>query len=132
MLYLIDPLLEFNPLRETINNIKYTMWINDKKLLYANDFEVWLFDVNESKKTLLTRISRGINNILWHPSNNYVIFSTDKTINIIELDDREKRNIIELIKLENIKWLTLGEDGNILYFYAKIGNQEGLYKLAIQ
>jgi hypothetical protein len=44
-LYLIDPFSPL-PLKETINNVKYTYWINDYKLLYANDFEIWLTDFN--------------------------------------------------------------------------------------
>lgn len=107
-------------------------WINDNKLLYSNDFEIWLYDLNNHKKTILTRISEPITGIIWHPSNNYVIYSTDKSINIIELDEREKRNITELICLDKISSLNLSQKGDILYFMAKIGNQEGLYKLAIQ
>lgn len=138
ILYLIDPSLPINPLREIINNIKYSYWINNNQLLYANDFEIWLFDMNNNRQTsetgkkILTRISQPIGSIRWHPNNNHVIFSTDKTINVIELDEREKRNIIELIKLDEIYSLALSQKGDILYFGAKIGNQEGLYKMEMQ
>ncbi|MFH1822463.1 MAG: hypothetical protein ABH830_02065 [Patescibacteria group bacterium] len=132
LLYLIDPLSSINPLIEIITDIKITYWLDDKRLLYANDFEIWILNLNYNSKTLLTRISEKIENIFWHPSNNYVIYSTEKAINIIELDEREKRNINELIKLDFISSPYLSLKGNTLYFYAKIGNQEGLYKLAIQ
>jgi hypothetical protein len=134
ILYLIDPFSHF-PLKETINNVKYTYWVDENKLLYANDFEIWLAYFNSAssaQKTLLTRISGPINKILWHPSNNYVIYSADNAIHTIELDDREKHNITELIKLDNIAFPRINEEGDTLYFYAKIGNQEGLYKLTIQ
>ncbi|MCK4553780.1 hypothetical protein KAU19_02360 [Candidatus Parcubacteria bacterium] len=132
ILYLINPLsLFYSPVQETINNIQYTYWVNNNKLLYANDFEVWLFDLEHNQKTLLTRISQGITGIIWHPSNNYIIYSTDITINTIELDEREKHNITEIIKLDKIAFPVLNQKGDTLYFYAKIGNQEGLYKLAI-
>ena len=131
-LYLLDPLSSFySPLIETINNIKRADWVNGNKLLYANDFEIWLFDLKNNKKTLLTRISKVINSVLWHPSNNYVIYSTDTAVNTIELDKREKYNITEIIKLDKIAFPALNQKGDTLYFYAKIGNQEGLYKLAI-
>ncbi len=132
ILYLIDPFsLFYAPLQETINNIKYTYWANDNKLLYANDFEVWLFDLELNQKILLTRISQTIASIIWHPSDNYIIYSTDTTISTIELDEREKYNITEIIKLDKIAFPVLNQKGDTLYFYAKIGNQEGLYKLAI-
>ena len=139
LLYLIDYLAAVNPLKEVVNNIKYSEWLDNNRLLYANDFEIWLFDMDTSgsllgraDKRILTRISEPITNVLWHRSKNYIIYSTDKTINIIELDEREKRNITELIKVEKIYSLTLDPKGNTLYFGAKIGQQEGLYKLEIQ
>ncbi|MFA4834310.1 MAG: PEGA domain-containing protein [Patescibacteria group bacterium] len=139
LLYLIDYLAAVNPLKEVVNNIKYSEWLDEGRLLYANDFEIWLFDMDTSGsllgkagKKILTRISEPITGILWHPSKNYIIYSTDKTINIIELDERGKRNVTELIKVDQIHSLALDQKGNTLYFGAKIGNQEGLYKLEIQ
>jgi len=132
ILYLIEPLAKINPIKDIINNLKYAQWIDDERLLYANDFEIWLYNFNNYKKILLTRISQPINKILWHPSNNYIIYSTSQSINIIELDEREKRNITKIISLDEISSLFLNKKGDILYFTAKIGNQTGLYKLAIQ
>jgi len=131
ILYLIDPFSDLRPLREAINNVNKTFWINDNKLLYANDFEIWTLDLVNFKRELLTRISSKINKIIWHPNNNYVIYATDKNINTIELDDREKRNITNLIELDVISGLQINEKGDTLYFYSKIGNQGGIYKLSI-
>lgn len=134
ILYLINPFSPL-PLKETINNVKYTYWINENKLLYANDFEIWLSDFNSAwagQKKLLTRISEPITGIIWHPSNNYLIYSTLETINSIELDEREKRNSTELIKLDKISEIFINKKGEILYFSAKLGSREGLYKLTIQ
>ena len=134
ILYLINPFSRF-PLVETINNVKRARWVGKNKLLYSNDFEIWLADFNpgySGKKTLLTRISNPINEIFWHPSENYVIYLTDNAIYAIELDDRQKRNITKLVKLDRIAFPFLGKNGKKLYFYAKIGNQKGLYKLYIQ
>jgi len=134
ILYLINPFSRF-PLKEIINNVKNSYWINENKLLFANDFEIWLYNFNSDysgQKILLTRISEQINNIIWHPSNNYIIYTADNSIYVIELDDREKRNTTELIKLDHVSSLHLDKEGKNLYFYAKIGNHEGLYKLNIQ
>lgn len=133
-LYLIDPFSRFSVV-ETINNVKYAVWVGKNKILYANDFEIWLADIGlngQTGKILLTRLSEKINKALWHPSKNYIIYSTDNLIYALELDDREKRNTTELINLNKISSLFLSKDGKTLYFHAKIGNQEGIYKLAIQ
>jgi len=72
-LYLINPFSRF-PLLETINNAKRARWVGKNKLLYFNDFEIWLADFNSDysgKKILLTRVSGPINEAFWHPSDNY-------------------------------------------------------------
>ena len=133
IIYLIDPTAQYySPLVETINNVNNSSWLNQNNLLYTNDFEIWLYNLAGRQKTLITRIGAVINNAVRHPNNNYLIYSTPKTINAIELDDREKRNIVELAKLDLIGALTINSKGNILYFLGKIGSQSGLYKLLIQ
>ena len=133
ILYLIDPLAAYySPLTEIINNVKITFWINDNNLLYANDFEIWLYDLETKAKTLITRISETINHVIMHPSKNYIVYSIGQTINAIELDKREKRNIVELIKFDSINSFILNTEGDLLYFSGKIGNTEGLYEFLIQ
>lgn len=131
ILYLINPDSPFKPLQESINNIEKSFWLNEKTLIYTNDFEIWKFDIPTGKKTLLTRISNKITNITSHPKNNYIFFSTDTDINILELDDREKYNITKIIELNKIKNLVVDKKGEAIYFSSKIGSQEGIFKLAI-
>lgn len=128
-IYLINTTPDFRI--EEILDAKKIFWINENKYLAANNFEIWINDLKAKNKTLLTRISSPIENVLWHPSNNYVIFSTKNAISAIELDTREKRNITELARLDEIKNLMINKKGDIIYFQAKIGNQKGLYKLEI-
>lgn len=131
-LYLIDPLSTLKPLVDTLNNVTITHWLTDGKLFYANDFEIWLYDIAGKQQKLLTRISEQIKQLAWHPSNNYIVYSTDRAINIIELDERVRRNFTELISLNIIGNLAISEDGNNLYFYSEIGQISGLYKLNLQ
>ncbi|MBU0722517.1 hypothetical protein KKA93_03630 [Patescibacteria group bacterium] len=131
ILYLIDPLSAHEPLVEIINNVKTTFWADSNNLLYTNDFEIWLYNLETKNKILITRISNTINNAFMHPSKDYILYSTKQTINTIELDEREKRNSAELIKFDFINSFLLTED-NILYFSGKIGNSQGLYKFLIQ
>lgn len=130
-LYIIDPFSPFKPLQETINNLKQSFWQDENTLIYANDFEIWSFDFGLSKKTLITRIGNKIKTVIPHADKNYILFSTDTDINILELDDREKYNITKIIGLEKINTLSINEDGDIIFFSAKIGEQEGVFKLEI-
>jgi hypothetical protein len=130
-LYLIDPMSAYEPLVEIINNVKTTHWNDSSNLLYTNDFEIWLYNLGTKNKTLITRISDIINNAVLHPSKDYIIYSTDKTINTIELDERGKKNITELIKFDSINSFIL-INADTIYFPGKIGNSKGLYKFLIQ
>ncbi|MFA6988438.1 MAG: hypothetical protein WC197_00065 [Candidatus Gastranaerophilaceae bacterium] len=103
ILYIIDPKSAVKPLKETINNIKIAKWVDENRLIHANDFEIWLLDINTFNRTLITRVSHQIKDIFWHPNNNYIIYTTDKQINIIELDNRDKYNITKIIELDSIK-----------------------------
>jgi hypothetical protein len=132
ILYLLDPLSSIKPLKETIYNVNKSEWINSDKLLFANDFEIWTLNLSSGEKVLLTRLSDKIQKIIWHPNDNYVAYATDKTLNIIELDKRDRYNSTKLLELEDLKFPFLNEKGDTAYFYARIGKRDGLYKLLIQ
>ncbi|KKQ61342.1 MAG: hypothetical protein US81_C0007G0022 [Parcubacteria group bacterium GW2011_GWE2_38_18] len=131
ILYLIDPFTDYLPIREIINNIKTAKWVGPGKLLYANDFEVWLYDLGQNKKTILNRLSEKISDVVWHPSNNYIIYSTENSINTLELDERDKFRTIELVDGKNINNLNLNKNGGVLYFQGNTGLQTGLFRLEI-
>jgi len=132
ILYIINPDAPIKQLLETINNCLKTNWIDDNRLLFANNFEIWTLNISTLKRTLITRISDKIEKTIWHPNDNYILYSTNKSINIIELDDRDRYNTTKLLEVNKIKNPYLNEQGDVLYFLAHIGNQEGLYKLLIQ
>lgn len=128
ILYFIDPFSLINPVRNIIENVRYFDQI-DNKLLYANKFEIWTYDPAGSGKTLLTRISDPIIGISWHPSAKYIFYYTDTGIHVIEAGKRSQRNITTLIKVNEIRSPIIREEGNLIYFTAKIGRSTGLYKL---
>lgn len=131
-LYLIDPFAELKPILEIINNADKAAWINGDKLIFANDYELWIYDAKNYYKTLLTRISEQIADVFPFVNENYLFYTTDRSINVMEMDARDKYNIIKLVDLEKIKNPYLNKDGSALYFYSEIGNNLGIYKLTIQ
>jgi len=131
-LYLIDPFAELKPIVEIINNVNSARWINSDKLIYANDYELWIYDAKNYYKVLLTRISEQITAVFPFTNENYLFYATENNINIMEMDSRDKYNIIKLVDLEKIKDPYLSKNGDALYFYSKIGSNEGVYKLVIQ
>lgn len=110
-------------------DVKYLSLISSNLLIYATDWEIYLFDAKENKHTLITRLSQKITSVAWRQGG-YIVYSTDKAINVINLKDRENPTV--LVSLEKISAPVLNSKGDTLYFTAKIGNQEGLYKLFIK
>jgi len=129
-LYLVDPR---NLVLDKMQSLACTcyQWLANNQLLYADGFEIWIWNVPANKKRLLTRVSDKISNVFWHPSNNYIIYNTAKQINSLELDDRDRHLINTLAEINNIQYLEMSTDGQAVYFYATIGQQAGLYQLDI-
>lgn len=132
ILYLIDPNNPLKPLKEIFSNVSAATWIDNNKMIYHNEFEIWLYENDSSAKKILTRISEPIKSIFWHPSNNYILYATKSSVNILELDDREKYNITKLIGLDNIISPAMSLQGDKLFFLSEIGKQKGLFSLQIE
>ncbi len=119
------------PMQKTINNIKYFEWKNNNELLYANDFEIWKFDLKNYKQTIITRISEKINGIIIHPIYNNIIYWTKSDIIMLKYQN-DKINIINLAKMKILSDISIQENGKNLYFNGKAGDQSGIYKLNIR
>ncbi|MEA3272049.1 MAG: hypothetical protein U9P90_00095 [Patescibacteria group bacterium] len=122
------------------NNILETkvidsMWVDDNanKLLIKKDFSILVHNFETEKKELITRYGEEIKEILWHPQGEYIFFSVNNNLQVIELDSRGgSRNKITLVNFDEIKDFVLGKDAEKIYFIGKVGAQEGLYELEIQ
>jgi len=111
-----------------IRNIKN--WAaNDNYLVYTNDFEIYIFNLSNSRVDLVTRRSEEIDKIIWNTAGNYLIFSGPTTLNVL---DFKNGNATLLFRAEKILSPVFDEKNNTLYFWAKIGEQSGVYKILLQ
>jgi hypothetical protein len=132
ILYLIDSNSSIKPIKDQINGCSIAHWTDDQRLLYSDGYEIWTYTLNDQKKELLTRISERINALVWHPSENYVIYSTENSLNILELDRREKHNVININEYPAIGQIALDKSGKIIYFSSHENSVTKLYKIVIQ
>ncbi len=117
---------------KTITNpVNQSYWIDDNRLLYSSDFEIWLYDLSANQHNLLTRVSRPINNIFWHPSQNYIVFATDQDISSLELDNRERHNITKLLTMQIDSQVMIDKDAKVLSFFGQLGQQSGYWQLEL-
>lgn len=104
----------------------------DKKIAYASQFELWLADPDNKTKILLGRFSQTINQLVCLPdTSNYLIYGHDSSWQLIELDDRQGRNIWQLAQLDELGAAAINKKADQLYFYGRIGTTSGLFSLAL-
>ncbi len=68
----------------------------DELLLYYNDHEIYTYDPSINNSEAITRYAEPIDNAIWYNGNyKYIIFTVGGKVKIIELDERDHRNVID-------------------------------------
>ncbi len=130
ILYLINP-WSLLPIQDSITNFKDGTWFKEDKILYWNDFEIWIYDANNRNKNLLTRISSKINKAIKYPEENYVVYATDKNIKVIEFN-KNYNETFAILDFTAISSVVITPNGDNIYFQKKIGESKGLYRLEVK
>ena len=115
---------------DVIRDITVAKWLDNNKLAYAAESEIYIYDRSQTKSYFLTRLSEKINSLAWS-SNNYLIYASTKEIGTIDMTS-EGNNITILWQGNNLSSLHLNKKNSILYFSETIGQQSGLYKLSLK
>ncbi len=99
-----------------------------KRLLLWNDFEISVVDAATGDRTLITRLGTPITGCAWSPAGDGLFFATENGISFAEFDDRDRRNVIELIRFTNVGSFVVDPAANVLRFVGSVGNQKGIYE----
>lgn len=129
-----------NYFRKLGDNIQSFQFSDDgKKLLFASNNEIltyFLRDWNvqpertENEIQSITRYSETIKNIQWFKDYEHVIFSAGPYVKIIELDSRDHRNCMDILKTEdNEPKLTYNHSSERLFFVDKNSDASDLYNI---
>ncbi len=95
--------------------------------------ELWTVDLgNEGRQRLVTRLSTGIQQAVWHPGGGYLYYQTGDIIRVVELVSTVHQEQYDLATVSGITDLMVSKEGDILYFKATIGNQVGWHRLRVQ
>ncbi|MDD4412301.1 MAG: PEGA domain-containing protein [Patescibacteria group bacterium] len=133
--YLIEePRLFSNEFKiKKIENYQLGAWLKDKKMLIAGDFDLKIWSRNDDTENLLTRTSQPIIYTAWSNDDNYILYSTNKTVYSFELDNRDSHSQIELINMFSLKVTETSPDGKMLYFVGKQSDKDNykIYSLKI-
>jgi len=131
ILYIIDPWSIF-PIQDAINGVKNFSLINEDKILYWNNYEIWQYNKNDKDKILITRVSENINKALWHPSQYNIIYNTSNGVNAIELEDGKYLDSSKILDWAGTSDMVMSQNGEKLYFLSRTDNFRTLYSLDIK
>ncbi len=99
-------------------------YYNDERIIYNNDHEIWIYYIKEkilqpSKKEftneLITRFSGNISNVFLYKDEEHLFYKEGDVFKFLEIDDRDKRNIFEIMKIDNDN-IFYSRDANSLYY----------------
>lgn len=111
-----------------------------KKLLFWNDHEISTYFVrqweeqpsrNEDEVLFVTKFSDTISNIQWTSDYEHVLFTNNKKIKLIELDNRDNRNMSDVLTLNDSTALLVNNfsDGKLYYTEKNDQGQNSLHAI---
>ncbi len=117
-------------IKDVVRGATVFKWLDDNKLAYAIESEIYIYDLAQTKPYLITRLSEKINSLSWS-TDNYLIYSTAKAIGTINLTS-EGNDTTVLWQGDNLSSLYFNNKTGVLYFSGSIGQQSGLYKMTLK
>lgn len=102
-------------------------WLDGDTVLLYNNFEIYIYDFTKPDPELITRLGAPITSAIWHPQARHLIFSTEGKTKLIELDNREIRNIITIADVPATN-ISSDRSGKNLFF----SSTDKIYRLNLQ
>ncbi|MFA4817261.1 MAG: hypothetical protein WC608_00885 [Parcubacteria group bacterium] len=126
--------------RKLGDNIQSFQFSDDgKKLLFASDNEIFTYFLRdwsvqperaENEIQSVTRYSENLKNIQWFKDYEHIIFSAGSYVKIIELDSRDHRNCMDILKTGGGEpKLTYNHSSERLFFIDQNGDASDLYNI---
>ncbi|MFA6194742.1 MAG: PEGA domain-containing protein [Patescibacteria group bacterium] len=114
---------------QTIKNVISWQWIDAGTLLYSNTWEIYRFNLKTGSSDLLTRVGEEIIGLIWNGDGSYLIFSTANSLNALDMKMNAATKIFQADKISGV---SIDEKNNLIYFWAKRGQESGIYKMILQ
>ncbi len=114
---------------QTIKNVISWQWVDANTLLYSNTWEIYRFNLKTGSSDLLTRVGEEITELIWNGDGSYLIFSTANSLNALDMKMNAATKIFQADKISGV---SIDEKNNLIYFWAKRGQESGVYKMVLQ
>ncbi len=127
-----------NPFREIGQNIRGVQFSDDgKKLLFFTENEIFTYFCNDwdvqpvrefDTMIQLARFSSPVKNVQWTEDYEHILFSLNGTVKIAELDNRDRRNIADIISYPTnlLQILARFEENQIYFVHSDISEKDNV------
>lgn len=119
--------------RQLSNNATGSQFSDDgKKLLFWNDHEISTYFVmewevqparSENELMQITKFSDIIGNVQWARDYEHVLFTNNKKVKMIELDNRDNRNMMDVLSLNDTSSLLVNNFTDSKLYYTEKNDQ---------
>lgn len=127
----------FRPLEDSIQGMQFSD--DGKKMLYWSEHEIFTYFLrdwnvqparSENELQNITRYSEIIRNAQWFKDYEHIIFSVGSYVKIIELDARDHRNCMDILKIDaDAPVLNFNNSLERLFFVNTSGDSSDLYSI---
>ena len=124
--------VEANDIQRGYRRIEFIndwQWLSSDEILLINDWELKHFSIQENNLELLTRLGDKLEQIIINEDKKYLIISGETKIIVYDLKTKFLTTILEA---EKIKSPTLDKSKDLLYFWGKLKDQQGIYRISIK
>jgi len=132
-LFIYNKGLDGTYFRELSNDALGSQFSDDgKKLLFWNNHEISTYFVrkwevqpirNENELMPITKFSDQIENVQWTRDYEHVLFTNDKKIKLIEIDNRDHRNMMDVLSLNDNSSLLVNNFTDSKLYYTEKNDQ---------
>lgn len=121
-LYFMDESGELHFLNSFVKDAHF--FKNGERIIYSNDHEVWIYYLKEkisqpAKKEftseLITRYSGNISNVFLYKDEEHIFYKEGDFLKFAELDDRNRRNVFNILELEGESIFYSSESDSLYY-----------------
>ncbi len=101
---------------------------DNDKVMYFNDYEIWITDLNSGRKYMIVRLSKKIDDAIWSESDRSIIYISQDKVYAIEAYDLADRMQYILGEAKNARSLLYLKKG-VLYIE---DSKDGVWSMQIQ
>lgn len=106
--------------------------LNGYQLMYANEYELHLYDAGAHTDELVTRLSEPMTGVAWHPEASALLYVENGKLLSIELDRRDSRNVFTLAEMDDVRGFWLDEAGETAGIIGTELGVTGRYELLLR